>query len=97
MGQFPGVHVFLHDILIAVRGSQKRHWREVKNVHHVLNDNNAAVKWSKCTFFVQETELLWFRLSKKGTVPVERKITSIVNKKKLETITLLNPVHKPIC
>ena len=46
VGQQPGVHVFPDELLIATRGPAERHWRELRNVLEVLNDNNAAVKWS---------------------------------------------------
>ena len=70
----PGLHIYLDDILNAIRGSEERHRREKGTVLNLQNDNNAAVKSRKCTFFVKEKELLVFRLSNKITVPVDRKI-----------------------
>ena len=48
LGHLPGLHMYLDDILIATRGSDERHWREIWTVLSVLNENNAAAKWSKC-------------------------------------------------
>ena len=82
----PGVHVYLEDILIATRGSAERHWREVRKLLQVLIENNAAVKWSKDTKFAKDSEWLGFKLSNKGTAPVERKVGSILRLKKPENI-----------
>ena len=86
LGHLPAVQVHLDDILIATIGSEELHWREIKTVLHELNKNNAAVKWSKYIFLVKEIECLGFRLSNRSTVPVERKIESIVNWKILPLI-----------
>ena len=37
----------------------------------VLSENNAVLKRSKGTIFAKENEWLGFKLSNKGTVPVE--------------------------
>ena len=67
LGYLPGLHVYLENIIIAVRGSEERHcWNEVRRALEVLVANNAAVKWSECTFFVKEKVWLGFQLSKKG-------------------------------
>ena len=81
---FTGVQIYLDDILVATRVPEECHWHKFQTVLNVLNTKNAAVVWSKCTFFVQEIEWLGFRLSNKGTVPLERKVESIVNMKNLE-------------
>ena len=53
----------------------------------MLDENNAAAKKIKCTFFAKEIESLNFQLSKGGTVPVERKIDKIAQMKQPENIT----------
>ena len=86
LGRFPGIHVFLDERLIATRGSAERHLTEVTRTLEVLDSIKAEVKWSKCTFFVKEFELLGFRLSTNGTVPIEKKVESIVKMKQSENI-----------
>ena len=87
LGHLPGVHFYLDHTVLTIRGSEERPWREFKTVLNVLNRINAAVEWSQCTFLVNEVEWLGFRLSNKGTVPVERKIESNVSMKKPENVT----------
>ena len=87
VGHLPGVHVYLDDILIATRGLAERHWRELREVLEVLNENNAAVKLSKSTVFAKEIEWLGFKFSNTGTVPVERKSESDQNMKRPENIS----------
>ena len=60
------------DILIATRASVERHWRELRKVLKVINENNAAVKWSTCKVLTKEIEWLGFNLSNTGTEPVEK-------------------------
>ena len=87
-GHLLGVHVYLDDILIAARGSAERHWSEVRRTVEVFDSNNAEIKWSKCTFFVKEIELIGFRLSTKGTLPFERKVESTVKKSNRKKIRI---------
>ena len=44
VGPYPGVHEYIDDILIARRGSPEGHWRELRKVLQMLNQNNAAAK-----------------------------------------------------
>ena len=67
LGHLPEVSVYLDETPIAIRGSKERHWWEVKKMLQVLNDNNAAVKRSKCTRFAKEIEWLGFKISKTCT------------------------------
>ena len=53
----------------------------------ILDQNIAAVKWSKNTFFVKELELVGFLVEKTGTIPVELKVGSIMKMKQPENIT----------
>ena len=54
-------------------------WR---TFYRFWNDNNDAVEWIKCTIFAKEINWVGFKLSNKGTEPVERKADSILKMKK---------------
>ena len=79
MGHLPGVHVYLYDILIATRSSQQRLFKcWMKTMPPQIRVN---------VLFSQEHEYLGFKFSNAGTVEVERKIDSIVNKKQSGNLT----------
>ena len=75
MGLLPGIHVYLNDLPIATRGSAERHWLELQKRLQVLNEKKAAVKRNICIIFAKLIKWLDFKLSNRGTVPVETKLS----------------------
>ena len=73
---------FLNDILIVSKGNEMEHGTLVESVLKKLDDENLALKISKCEFFKQQVNWLGHHLSESGVSP---KFT------KTEAITILNP------
>ena len=97
VGSLTGMQVLLDDSLTAARGTEERHWNEVKQAMEVLDANKAAVYWSKCNSFVKEINWLRFRLFTKVTVPIERKVDSIARMKRPENITNIRSFDTIYC
>ena len=60
---------FLDDILIVSKGNEREHGTLVESVLQKLDDENLALKISKCEFFKQEVNWLGHHLSESGVSP----------------------------
>ena len=70
---------FLDDILIVSKGEAKDHEKLVRNVLQKLDDENLALKISKCEFFQPSVNWLGHNLSAEGTIPKTTKTEAIAN------------------
>ena len=59
----PFTNCCIDDILVASKGSLEEHKAIVFKTLTILDKNNMAVKWRKCTFFKSEIECLGFKIS----------------------------------
>ena len=73
---------FLDDILIKSKGSEQEHKKLALTILEKLDEENLALKLSKCKFFQTEVNWLGHKLSPEGITP---KIT------KTEAILQLSP------
>ena len=72
---------FLDDILIVSKGEAKDHEKLVRNVLQKLDDENLALKISKCEFFQPAVNWLGHNLSIHGIIPKITKTEAIANLK----------------
>ena len=70
---------FLDDILIVSKGSEIEHEKLVETVLKKLNDENLALKISKCDFFKQQMNWLGHHLSESGVSPKFTQTGAILN------------------
>ena len=70
---------FLDDILIVSKGEAKDHEKLVRNVLQKLDDENLALKISKCEFFQPAVNWLGHNLSIHGIIPKITKTEAIAN------------------
>ena len=70
---------FLDDILIVSKGEAKDHEKLVRNVLQKLDDENLALKITKCEFFQSSVNWLGHNLSVHGTIPKITKTEAIAN------------------
>lgn len=73
-----GVIVFIDDIVIFAR-TRDEHDERLRRVLRILKNNNATLNKEKCTFAVQELEVLGFKVDAEGIRPTEEKIKAILN------------------
>ena len=64
---------FLDDILIVSKGEENEHEKLVRNVLLKLNEENLALKISKCEFFQSSVNWLGQKLSSEGFVQKSQK------------------------
>ena len=81
---------FLDDILIVPKGEENEHEKLVRNVLLKLNEENLALKYSKCEFFQSSVNWLGQKLSSEGFVPKITKTEAIAN---LQPSKSLKPVR----
>ena len=72
---------FLDDILIVSKGEAKDPEKLVRNVLQKLDDENFALKISKCEFFQPSVNWLGHNLSAEGIIPKITKTEAIANLK----------------
>jgi hypothetical protein len=60
------VVAYIDDILIATKGSLKKHHRQVSKVFQLLMDNHMCVEIDKCIFDAKEVPFLGFLVSGSG-------------------------------
>ena len=70
---------FLDDILIVSKGNEMEHRTLVESVLKKLDDENLALKISKCEFFKQQVNWLGHHLSESGVSPKFTKTEAILN------------------
>ena len=70
---------FLDDILIVSKGEAKDHEKLVRNVLQKLDDENLALKITKCEFFQSSVNWLGHNLSVHGIIPKITKTEAIAN------------------
>ena len=70
---------FLDDILIVSKGEAKDHEKLVRNVLQKLDDENLALKITKCEFFQSSVNWLGHNLSVHGLIPKITKTEAIAN------------------
>ena len=70
---------FLDDILIVSKGEEKEHKKLVRNVLLKLDEENLALKTSKCEFFQSSVNWLGHKLSSEGIIPKITKTKAIAN------------------
>ena len=71
----PFTNFYIDDILVASRGSLEEHKSIVYKIFSILDKNNMAVKWGKCSFFKPDIEWLGFKISGDGVRPLVGKQT----------------------
>ncbi|XP_055602843.1 uncharacterized protein K02A2.6-like [Uranotaenia lowii] len=79
-----GVVVYIDDIVVSGK-TREEHDRRLNQVLHVLKENNATLNHSKCSFGVEELEILGFKINTSGISPAEDKIKAIKNFRAPET------------
>ena len=70
---------FLDDILIVSKGEAKDHEKLVRNVLQKMDDENLALKITKCEFFQPSVNWLGHNLSLHGIIPKITKTEAIAN------------------
>ena len=80
LGNSVGVYAFLDDILIVSNGSASQHQELILQTLAKLDQENLAVKFSKCHFF-QCNQINWlgYRISKTGISPLQSKTDAILH------------------
>ena len=66
----PFTNCYIDDILVASRGSLEEHKAIVYKISSILDKNNMAVKWGKCTFLKSDIEWLGFKIAGDGVRPL---------------------------
>ena len=70
---------FLNDILIVSKGEKAEHEKLVVDVLKKLDDENLALKLTKCEFFQTEVNWLGHKLTPSGITPKVTKTEAILN------------------
>ena len=70
---------FLDDILVVSKGNEIEHGTLVETVLKKLDDENLALKISKCEFFKQQVDWLGHHLSASGVNPKFTKTEAFIN------------------
>ncbi|XP_055589748.1 uncharacterized protein K02A2.6-like [Uranotaenia lowii] len=79
-----GVIVYIDDIVVTGRTRQE-HDTRLRQVLKVIRQNNALLNEKKCSFGVDEIDILGFKVNAKGISPSDEKISAIKNFRKPET------------
>ena len=79
LNQFKNTFCFLDDILIVSKGKATDHEKLVRDVLQKLNDENLALKITKCEFFQPSVNWLGHNLSAEGIIPKITKTEAISN------------------
>lgn len=72
------VFVYMDDILIASK-TEEEHRTHLREVFHILTENEYYVKLSKCQFFKEEIDFLGHSISKEGISPIKHRLDCIIN------------------
>ena len=79
INQAKNTFCFLNDILFVSKGNEIEHGTLVETVLKKLNDENLALKISKCEFFKQQVNWLGHHLSASGVSPKFTKTEAVMN------------------
>ena len=77
LSEFPQAHAFIDDILITTEGSETEHISTVEKILKKIDNENMALKLSKCKFAQRECEWLGHRIIPTGITLLVRKTAPI--------------------
>ena len=87
----PFTNCYIDDILVASKGSLKKHKAIVHKILTILDKNNMGLKWGKSASLKSEIEWLVFKISGEGVRPLVSKADAIKNLPILKNISELRP------